>query len=212
MTLEEFIKKLKVALADKDTAEGLKSFGIEPDQIEGFEDLTIPTTLDEALKIKGVQSEFDKRLAKAADTREAKLKLKYGFGKEEEEEKNTEEEEEIDVKDPAMKAVLAQMKKMSEKLEAFENEKKQETLEQKRSRAMDYLKSKGILPVYVHEMDLEKDFEEQFDTVKKKFEDDGGTLTTQKKSGTSGRLPNPTNPGAKNEPSKEEVEAFKKVF
>ena len=48
MTFEEFIKKLEVALADKDTAEGLKSFGIEPEQIEGFKDLTIPSNLDEA--------------------------------------------------------------------------------------------------------------------------------------------------------------------
>ena len=206
MTLEEFFKKLEVALGDKDTAEGLKSFGIEPDQVEGLKDLKIPATLDEALKLKEIQSEYDKRLAKAAETRETKLKSKFNFVEKAQEE---EEEEEPDVKDPAMKAVLAQMKKMSEKLEAFENEKKQETLEQKKTRAREYLKSKGILPGYVNELDLDKDFEEQFETVKEKYEADGGVLTTDlpaPKPG-QGRLPHPRNPGAA-KPSKEEIAAI----
>lgn len=207
MTLEEFFKKLEVALGDKDTAEGLKSFGIEPDQLEGLKDLKIPATLDEALKLKEIQSEYDKRLAKAAETRENKLKSKFNFVEKAQEE---EEEEEPDVKDPAMKAVLAQMKKMSDKLEAFENEKKQETLEQKKTRAREYLKSKGILPGYASELDLDKDFEEQFESVKEKFEADGGTIATENPKPLGIRVPLPRNPGPKNEPSKEEKEALKR--
>lgn len=209
MTLQEFIKKLGIALEDEDTAKGLESFGIKPEQIEGFKDLTVPTNLDEALKIKGVQSEFDKRLGKAAETREAKLKKKYGFGEEEEQE----EEEEINTDDPAVKAMMAQMKKMSDKLEAFENEKQKETLEQKKTRAKEYLKSKGILPGYASELDLDKDFDEQFETVKEKYLEDGGTIATEDSKPKPGqRMPVPKRGDDKNEPSKEEKEKFKKVF
>ena len=210
MTLEEFLKKLEVALEDKDTAEGLKSFGIEPEQIEGFKDLTIPTTLDEALKIKGVQSDYDKRLGKAAQTREEKLRSKFKFVEKDGEEEE-EEEEEMNTDNPVIKSLMETVKELKKDLDQQKQEKQKETLAEKRTRAMEYLKSKGILPVYVHELDLEKDIEEQFDAVKKKFEEDGGLIKPQTKPG-AGRLPNPRNPGANNEPSKEEVEAFKKVF
>lgn len=201
MKFEEFIKKLGVALEDEDTTKALESFGIKPDQIEGFKDLAIPTNLDEALKIKGVQSDYDKRLGKAAQTREDNLKKKFNFVEKEE----PEEEEEIETKDPAMKAILAQMKKMGEKLEKYETEKQQETQAQKQQKAKDFLKSKGILPAYVHEMDLDKDFEEQFETVKSKFEEDGGTIATDPNPNPrQHRMPVPNNGGAK-KPSKEDI-------
>lgn len=203
MKIEEFIKKLGVALEDDDTAKALEAFGVTPEQIEEFKDLKVPSNLEEALKIKGVQSEFDKKLKKAADTREAKLKKRFGFGEEEEEE--MEEEEEIETKDPAMKLVLAQMKKMGEKLEKYETEKQQETVAQKTQKARDFLKSKGILPGYASELDLEKDFEEQFETVKEKFEADGGTIVTEVLTNPRHqRIPVPQNGGAK-KPSKEEI-------
>lgn len=201
MTLQEFIKKLGIALEDEDTAKGLESFGITPEQIEGFKDLTVPTNLDEALKIKGVQSEFDKRLGKAADTREAKLKKKYGFGEEEEQE----EEEEINTDDPAMKAMLKELKEMREWREKQEKAKEQETLEQKRTRAKEYLKSKNIPGVYVHELDLDKDFDEQYEELSEKVKADGVSIEAPEPvNPRSGRIPVPTNGGNK-KPSKEDI-------
>ncbi|WP_028375995.1 hypothetical protein [Leeuwenhoekiella sp. MAR_2009_132] len=201
MTLKEFIKKLKLAAGDPEAAEELKKFGIEAETIEEFEGLDVPTTLDEALKIKGVQSEFDKRLAKSADTREAKLKKKFGFGEEEEEE---EEEEEIQTKDPAMKALLAKLSKMEKDLEDQKAEKQQQTAAQKKQKAIDYLKSKNIPAVYVHELDLEKDFEEQFEAVSAKVKEDGFSLDKPENFNQRQRLPVPRNPGDK-KPSKEEI-------
>jgi len=205
MTLKEFIKKLKLAAQDKEAAEELKKFGIEAETIEEFEGLDVPTTLDEALKIKGVQSEFDKRLAKSADTREAKLKKKYGFGEEEEEEED--EEDEIIAKDPAMKALLEEIKEMKKWRKEQEEAKQQETLEQKKTRAKEYLKSKNIPAIYVHELDLEKDFEEQFETVSAKVKEDGFSLEQPKT--RTGNLPFPKRGDDEVKPSKEEVDAFK---
>ena len=202
MTLEEFIKKLGIALQDEDTAKGLESFGIEPEQLEGFKDLTIPTTLNEALKIKGVQSEYDQRLAKAADTREAKLKLKYGFGEEEEEQP---EEEEVKTDNPEIKKLLNEISEMKKWREEQEQEKKTQTVEQKRAAFTKNLKEKGIPAVYVHELDLEKDFDEQLETVSKRFEEDGGSFSQK-----TTKLPFTKRGETKNEPSKEEIEAFKR--
>ncbi len=203
MKIEEFIKKLGVALEDDDTAKALEAFGVTPEQIEEFKDLTVPSNLEEALKIKGVQSEFDKKLKKAADTREAKLKKRFGFGEEEEEE--MEEEEEIETKDPAVKLMLKELKEMRAWRKEQEENKQQETVAQKTQKARDFLKSKGILPGYASELDLEKDFEEQFETVKEKFEADGGTIVTEVVTNPRHqRIPVPQNGGAK-KPSKEEI-------
>lgn len=197
--MEELIKKLLLASQDEDTAKELKKFGIEPDQIEGYKDLKIPANLDEALKIKGVQSEFDRKLAKALATREENLKDKFNFV---EKEQTTEEEEETNVKDPAIKAVLAQMKKMSDKLETFEKEKVQTTLAQKKSQVVENLKSKGIPSIYASAFDLEKDFEEQMETVQKQFDTDSGTILKDRKPGQ--KLPFPRTTGDA-KPSKEEI-------
>tara|TARA_B100000378_G_scaffold236018_1_gene202695 strand:- start:10206 stop:10826 length:621 start_codon:yes stop_codon:yes gene_type:complete len=201
MKFEEFIKKLGVALEDEDTAKALESFGIKPDQIEGFKDLAIPTNLDEALKIKGVQSDYDKRLGKAAQTREDNLKKKFNFVEKEE----PEEEEEIETKDPAMKAILAQMKKMGEEIQGFKAKEQQQTVEQKKQDARDFLKENKIPGVYVHEMDLEKDFKEQLEKLSEKVKEDGVSLeTTEPANPRTRRLPVPNNGGAK-KPSKEDI-------
>ncbi|WP_417885517.1 hypothetical protein [Zunongwangia sp.] len=202
MKFEEFIKKLGLALEDEDTAKALESFGIKPDQIEGFKDLAIPTNLDEALRIKGVQSDYDKRLGKAVQTREDNLKKKFNFVEKEE----PDEEEEIETKDPAMKALLEEIKEMKKWRKEQEEAKQTETLEQKQQKAKDFLKSKGILPAYVHEMDLDKDFEEQFETVKTKFVEDGGTIATDPNPNPrQQRMPAPRNQDGAKKPSKEDI-------
>lgn len=201
--MEEFIKKLKLALQDKDTAEGLKAFGIEPEQLDGLNDINTPTTLDEALKLKGIQSEYDKRLAKAANTREENLKSKFEFKA-----KEQEEEEEVKTDDPALKAILKELKDLREKQAAQEAEKAKETQAQKLTRLTEDLKSKGIPAIYAKEFNLEEDLEAQFETVKKQFETDFGTIAKP----TGIKLPSPKRPETKNEPSKTEVEEFNKYI
>ncbi len=201
--MEEFIKKLKLALQDKDTAEGLKAFGIEPEQLDGLNDITTPATLDEALKLKGIQSEYDKRLAKAANTREENLKSKFDFKA-----KEQEEEEEVKTDDPALKLILKEFNALKEKMAQQEAEKVKETQAQKLTRLTEDLKSKGIPAIYAKEFNLEEDLEAQFETVKKQFETDFGTIA--KPAGT--KLPFPKKPETKNEPSKQEVEEFNKYI
>lgn len=200
MKLEDFFKKLELALADKDTAEGLKSFGIEPEQLEGFKDLTIPTTLDEALKVREIQSEYDKRLGKAAQTREDNLKAKFNFV--EKEDKKQPNEEEVKTDNTALKALMDKLSAMEKKLQEQEQEKQKLTIEQKRAEFAKNLKERGIPSVYVHELDLEKDFDSQFDAVSKKFEEEVGPIKNPGQ-----RLPFPKNSGAK-KPSKEEIAAI----
>lgn len=202
--MKEFIKKLKLALADKDTAEELKKFGIEAENLEGLEDLEKPETLDEALKQFNLQSDFDKRVDKALKTREDNLKAKYDFV---EKEQPKEDKTKVDTDNPAMQAILDQMQKMSDELKNIKQEKAQESLAQKKERAVKLLSEKGIPKTYRHEFDYEKDLEEQLETVSNIFVEDGGSFKSEEKSRS--RIPFPKKPAATNQPSKEEVEAFK---
>jgi predicted nuclease with TOPRIM domain len=200
--MEELIKKLKLALEDAGTAEELKKFGIEPEQIEGIKDLKVPATLEEALQIREIRSEFDKKIAKSLATREENLKSEFDFVKKEqkkEEEKNT-------VTDPAMKALLDEFQALKTKLEEKEKAELVQTAAQKKASAVEFLKSKSIPGVYVNLLNLEEDLEGQMESVSKQFEDDGGSFKAPR---DPNRPPQPRNPGTKNEPSKEEVEAFK---
>lgn len=201
MKLEDFIKKLSVALNDEDTAKGLESFGITTEQVEGLKELKIPATLNEALEIKEIQSEYDKKLAKAADTRETNLKAKYDF--KEKEQQQDPNEGKTKYSDPALQALLEKLTEMEKWKEEQEQEKKTQTVEQKRAEFQKNLKDKGIPAVYVHELDLEKDFDSQFETVSKKFEEDGGSFKTEGKS-----FKPPYQVKTDSKPSKEEISAI----
>lgn len=194
--MEEIIKKLLLAAQDEDTAQGLKKFGIEPDQIEGLKDLKIPATLDEALTIKAVQSDFDKKVAKAIETRENNLKEKFDFVPKEQKQK--EKEDEVNTDNSVLEAINA----LKAELASLKQEKAQETLAQKEARLAADLKSKGIPAIYVKAFDLEKDLDEQMETVSKQFEEEFGTVV--KKPGQ--KLPFPQRGNDK--PSKEEIAAI----
>lgn len=200
MKLQDFIRKLSVALNDEDTAKGLESFGITSEQVEGLKELKTPATLNEALEIKEIQSEYDKKLAKAADTREANLKSKFDFKEKEQQDPN---EGKTKSDDPAIQALLDKLSKMEEWKEQQEQEKKTQTVEQRRAEFQKNLKDKGIPTVYVHELDLEKDFDSQFETISKKFEEDGGSFKAEGKS-----FKPPYQVKTDSKPSKEEISAI----
>lgn len=205
--MEEIIKKLMTALQDEDTAKELEKFGIKADQIEGYKDLKVPATLDEALENKDIQSEFDRRLAKAAETREENLKKKFDFKSKEEQPPKPSKE---DNPDPMYQKLIEKLEQYDKKFEAMEKEKQQLTVAQKREKAQSLLKEKGIPPIYVHELDLEKDLDEQLETVSKRFEEEFKPLADKgKKPGT--KVPFPSGAG-NNEPSKEEAAKFKSLF
>lgn len=205
--MEEIIKKLMTALQDEDTAKELEKFGIKADQIEGYKDLKVPATLDEALENKEIQSEFDRRLAKAAETREENLKKKFDFKSKEEQPPKPSKE---DNPDPMYQKLIEKLEQYDKRFEAMEKEKQQLTVAQKREKAQSLLKEKGIPPIYVHELDLEKDLDEQLETVSKRFEEEYKPFADKgKKPGTKVPFPNG---GGNNEPSKEEAAKFKSLF
>ena len=74
--MEELIKKLKLAAQDEQTAKELEKFGITTDQIEGIKDLKPPATFEEAIKTYNLQSDFDKKIAKALQTQKENLEAK----------------------------------------------------------------------------------------------------------------------------------------
>lgn len=210
MDLDELIEKLSLAQKDETAMKELEKFGVTTDKIEGLKDLKAPATLDEALENKEIQSEFDRRLAKAATTREERLKEKFDFKEKEQPKKEDPKGGDNQSDNPAMKAMMEQIQKMAERIESFEKEKQQMTIEQKKAKVLETLRSKNIPEVYVHEFDLEKDVDEQLDTVSKKFEEQFGQF--QPKSPGAGRPPVPTVNGGNGKPSKDDIEKFKSNF
>ena len=194
-------EKLLVASQDEDALKVLEQFGLTKDFIEGYNELEKPATLDEALKSFNLQSDFDKRVDKALKTREDNLKAKYDFVEKEQKEDTKEPE----VKDPAMKALLEEISEMKKWRQEQEEQKKVQTIEQKKSQAAEFLKSHNIPSIYGSKFDLEKPLEEQLDTVKGEYEKDFGTVAKQ----PGIKMPVPRRVDD-NKPSKSEVEEFKR--
>jgi len=195
MTIQEFIKKLGIALDDEDTAKALESFGITSTNYEGIKDLNIPTTLDEALKDTSIQSEYDRRLGKAVQTREENLKSKYDF-----KEKDDTPPSDPPSTNPALEALTKQLQAMQDKFSDLEKEKITQTLEQKKTAFTARLTEKGIPKIYASVFDPEKDMDSQMETVEKQYSEDTPTRPNH----GANRLPKPGNPGER-KPSKEEI-------
>lgn len=86
--MDEFIKVLKAALLKGGLKEDSSEFLsiIKPDNFQGVLDklkadteITLPTTLEEALKLPGIQSLYDKKITEAVQKRETNLKEQWDF-------------------------------------------------------------------------------------------------------------------------------------
>lgn len=79
----ELLAALRTALLAAGLTEDSEQFkAIIAEPFKGISDkleLKLPTNLDEALKLPGVQSEFDKKVTSATQTREDNLKAKWDF-------------------------------------------------------------------------------------------------------------------------------------
>lgn len=82
--MEELIKALSQALIKAGLTEDSEQFkqAVNPVNFEGLKlqlETKLPTTFDEALKLPGFQSTFDKKITNAIQTNETNLKEKYDF-------------------------------------------------------------------------------------------------------------------------------------
>lgn len=80
---EELLVALRAALLKAGLTEDSEQFkAVIAEPFKGISDkleMKLPTTLDEALKIPGIQSELDKRVTSATQTREDNLKSQWDF-------------------------------------------------------------------------------------------------------------------------------------
>lgn len=207
--MKDLIAKLTVGLQDADTKKVLESIGITKSNLDKVTVIEKPETLDEALDNFEFRSEFDRRITKAVNTNETKLKEKFDFVEKEQEKKDDGKDKastsKLDDNDPVQKL----LKQMAEKIEALEKDKKTQSEQSKKTQALEKLKSKNIPDVYANLFDLDKDFDEQLVEIEKKFQAD--TAEIIKRSNPNIKLPNPDT-GGKNTVSKENAERFKKMF
>ena len=197
-------EKLLVASEDEDALKVLEQFGLTKDLIEGFDELEKPATLDEAIRNFNLQSDLDKKLDKAIKTREENLKAKYDFVEKEQ----TPDKKEPEAKDPAIKALLDELKEIKEWRKEQEEAKKVQTIEQKKAAAAERLKSENIPGIYVSILDLDKDLDEQLPAIKERFTKEFPEATKSK----GFKLPNPTKGDDLNKPSKQDEESFANSF
>jgi hypothetical protein len=204
--MSELKQKLKLAVQDPDALKELTKFGLTPEIIEGIEDLKKPATFDEALTSFNLQSEFDKRIAKAINTREENLKAQFNFVAKE-------QTPPIDTPptpgaNPQLDALMAEFNKLAKRLDDKETLEKQTSLETKKANAVEALKSKGIPAIYVNNLDLDKDLNEQLPSVEAIFQTDAAAFGKPKPN-TILPTGDPVNPAAI---SKEKAEEFKGLF
>jgi hypothetical protein len=193
-------------LKDSEASKELLKFGLTSELIEGIEDLKKPATLNEAITAFNLQSELDKVITKATQTREDNLKAKYNFV---DKEQNPDPKPATPPVNPEFEALQNQLKAITDKLAANEAEKKTLSLAAQKAKAVEILASKGIPAVYAANLDLEKDINDQLPTVEQAFQTDLSTFKISKLPNTKlpiGTPPDPT------QLSKDLVEDFKKNF
>ncbi|MEI6865559.1 hypothetical protein [Flavicella sp.] len=173
----ELLAALKAALLAAGLAEDSKEFkAIIAEPFKGVSDkleLKPPTTLDEALKLPGVQSEFDKKVTSATQTREDNLKAQWDFV-----EKG---------KDPKIESPLE--KKVREMEEANTARDVKESLVSKTTTAEKLLEGKKIPKAFLKQFDFESEtsLEDQLEGVETTYTEVKQGIVAD--SGDGGRFP-----------------------
>jgi hypothetical protein len=206
--MKDLKEKLSVMLKDPEAAKELLKFGLTAEIVEGIEDLKKPATLNEAITAFNLQSELDKVITKATQTREDNLKAKYNFV-DKEQPKPEDPKGPTPPENPELAALQAQLKAITDTLAQNQAKEKENALLASRAKAVELLASKGIPAVYAGNLDLSKDINEQLPEVEKAFQTDLTTFKISKLPNTKLPLGTPPDP---NQLSKEEQEAFKQNF
>lgn len=208
--LFELLKKLSIAAEDADVKKELEKFGIKSEMIKAIEK---PTSFEDLLKKMDYQTTFDKKIAKALETRESSLKKEWKLddnGKPLSPSSTEEDDEDEDLASlsPAMKAALKKIQDLGNKVEELSNENKTKSQEQIRQLAVKALSESSIPEVYVSKLDLTKPIEDQIEAVKTAFEVDKKSFF---KSIPGLKLPK-TVATDDNKPAADDVENLKKIM
>lgn len=185
--LIEALKKVLIASGLKEDSKEFKN-AIKPEnfkEIKSQLEIKLPTTLDEALKLPGIQSLYDKKVTEATQSRETNLKEKWDFV---EKGKGTETNDQ---------------KAIRELQEKGELQEKQIALDKKTSSAEKLLEDKKIPKSFLKHFDFnsETSLDEQLTGVESTFtEIKQGIITDNVGNGL------PLGGGAKGEASEEELD------
>lgn len=171
--MEEFLKVLKKALLAAGLKEGSDEFkaAITPTHFEGYfnklkeKAVKLPTTLEEALKLPGIQSLYDKKITDAVQKRESNLKDEWDFVK-----KGTAPKEETPIE--------KKIRKLQEKQAKDDADK---TLATKKTDAAKLLKDKKIHKKFIKHFDFNSETElaEQLKDVESVFSEITQSIITE---------------------------------
>lgn len=192
--MDEFLTILKAVLKKGGLKEDSNEFlhTIKPENYEGFfeklkkTEVKLPTTLEEALALPGIQSLYDKKITEAVQKRETNLKEKWDFI-----EKGTGPKPETEES--------KRIKALEDKLNADEAQK---ILDAKKANAIKLLKEKKIPDSFIYHFDFNSETElaEQATSIETTFTGIKQEIINENVGSSL-----PTGKGANGEPSAEEA-------